>query len=71
VSLITLKSLEEFLPADRFVKVQKSFIVHTGKIQSIEGDEVVLPGKRITLSRANREEILRTLLGNRFIRRGF
>jgi DNA-binding LytR/AlgR family response regulator len=70
ISLITLKSLESFLPADRFVKVQKSFIVHTEKIQSIEGDEIVLPGKRITLSRANREDILRTLLGDRFIKRG-
>jgi DNA-binding LytR/AlgR family response regulator len=70
ISLITLKSLEDFLPKERFVKVQKSFIVNTQKVQSIEGDEVLLADKRIPISRANREGIVQTLLGNRFIKRG-
>ena len=70
ITLVTLKSLESFLPEDRFVKVQKSFIVNTQKVQSIEGDEVLVGDKRITISKASREEVLEKLLGNRFIKRG-
>jgi DNA-binding LytR/AlgR family response regulator len=70
ISLISLKSLEEFLPRESFVKVQKSFIVNTKKVQSIEGDELIVFGKRIPISRVNREEIMQMLLGSRFIKRG-
>lgn len=70
ISLVSLKSMEDFLPKDQFVKVQKSFIVNTKKIQSIEGDELLISDKRIPISRTNREEVLQALLGNRFIKRG-
>jgi DNA-binding LytR/AlgR family response regulator len=70
ISLISLKSLEDFLPKDQFVKVHKSFMVNTHKVQSIEGDELLIGDKRIPVSRANREEIVQTILGNRFLKRG-
>lgn len=66
---ITLKSLEEQLPADRFIKVHKSFIVNRGKIKSIDGNQVNLGETKITISQNLREKVLGEILGGRMIRR--
>ena len=41
LTLTSLKSLEEQLPADRFVRVHRSFIVQPSKIRSIERNRIV------------------------------
>ena len=66
---ITLKSLEEQLPADRFIKVHKSFIVNRGKIKSIDGNQVNLGEQKITISQNLREKVLGEILGGKLIRR--
>lgn len=42
LSLLNMKDLEDKLPADRFIRVHKSFIVAIEKIVSIEGNSLVL-----------------------------
>ena len=42
---ITIKSLEEQLPSDIFIKVRKSFIVNIIKVKSIEGNMVNIGDK--------------------------
>lgn len=40
--LLNMKDLEEQLPSNKFVRVHKSFIVNIYKIQSIEGNQILL-----------------------------
>jgi len=66
---ITLKSLEEQLPADLFIKVHKSFIVNREKIKSIEGNMINIGTAKITISQNLREKVLNDILKDRMIRR--
>ena len=47
LSLMSLKSLEQRLPADRFVRVHRSFIVQPALIRTIERNRIVLVGNRV------------------------
>ena len=47
----TFKSLEEKLPADRFMRVHRSFIVSLNKIKTIERDRIIFGDKRIPISK--------------------
>jgi len=66
---ITLKSLEEQLPVNQFIKVHKSFIVNRGKIKSIEGNMINIGIEKITISQNLREKVLNEILKDRMIRR--
>ncbi len=47
----TMKSLEEKLPLDRFMRVHRSFIVSLHKIKTIERDRILFGNKRIPVSK--------------------
>jgi len=66
---ITLKSLEDQLPSNLFVKVHKSFIVNRNKIKSIEGNMISIGTERITISQNLREKVLNEILRDRMIKR--
>lgn len=69
ISYLTFKSVEEYLPSDQFLKVQKSFIVSLNHIDSIEGGDIKIKDKEISISRSNKEEILEIILKNKFLKR--
>lgn len=56
----TMRSLEEKLGAE-FLRVHRSFIVHLGKIVDIEESNLVVAGKVIPISRANKAELMNRL----------
>ena len=45
MTLMSLKSIEEQLPAERFLRVHRSFIVNLSKIAVIERNRIVFDGK--------------------------
>jgi len=47
----TIKSLEEKLPVDKFMRVHRSFIVALNKIKTIERDRIIFGDKRIPISK--------------------
>jgi len=57
----SLKNTELLLPADRFVKVQKSFIVNKEKVQKIEKGCVFVHNKSIAINRAHKNRIIQLL----------
>jgi DNA-binding LytR/AlgR family response regulator len=69
ISYLTLKSVESYLPADKFLKVHKSFIVAISKIESIDGNDILIKGKSIPISRILKEEVLNKLVNGRFLKR--
>jgi DNA-binding LytR/AlgR family response regulator len=69
ITYLTFKAVEEYLPADRFIKVHKSYILSAAKVESIDGSEVLIGGHRIPISRSLKEEVLDKLLKGKFLRR--
>ena len=55
LSLMSLKSLEEQLPADRFIRVHRSYIVQPAKIRTIERNSIVFGRERIPISENYRQ----------------
>lgn len=57
---MTMKHLEEKLNS-QFLRVHRSYIVHLRKIVDIEENTIVIDGKVIPVSRANRSELMSRL----------
>jgi DNA-binding LytR/AlgR family response regulator len=69
ISYLTFRSLEEYLPADRFIRTHKSFIVAASKIDSIDGNELMIGLHAIPISRNTRDEVMEKLLQGKFLKR--
>jgi DNA-binding LytR/AlgR family response regulator len=66
---ITIKGLEEQLPAETFIKVHKSFIVNISKIKSIEGNVLNVGNEKITVSQNLREKVMNEIIKDKMIKR--
>lgn len=60
-ALYSLKSLEEQLPSDQFVRVHKSYIVSIANISEIEQLTVTCAGQKIPIGGSYREQLLARL----------
>lgn len=69
MTYLTFKSVEDYLPADLFLKVHKSYIVSAAKIDSIEGNDIRIGQQHIPVSRNMKEEVMEKLLKGRFLKR--
>lgn len=71
LSLMSLKSLEEQLPADRFIRVHRSYIVQPAKIRTIERNRIVSSaGSTFPFRRATGRPSTTSSPGTRCCRRG-
>jgi DNA-binding LytR/AlgR family response regulator len=67
MSLLSLKSLEDHLPEDQFMRVHKSFIINLKKISEIENNFIVcIDGKTIPVSKLYRDK-LQEYVNNNFM----
>ena len=69
MTYLTFKSVEEYLPEEKFLKVHKSYIVSVSKVESIEGNDILIGGQHIPISRNQKEDVMEKLLKNRFLKR--
>jgi DNA-binding LytR/AlgR family response regulator len=69
MTYLTFKSVEDYLPADKFLKVHKSYIVAVSKIDSIEGNDIRIGQQHIPISRNQKEEVMNKLLKNKYLKR--
>jgi DNA-binding LytR/AlgR family response regulator len=69
ITYLTFHSIESHLPAARFIRTHKSYIVAAGKVESIEGNEITIGTHHIPISRTEREAVLQQLIQNRLLRR--
>lgn len=57
ISLLSMKSMEECLPADRFIRVHRSFIVQKSKIKVIDRGRIVFQKDYIPVSDSYKQEL--------------
>ena len=69
LTLLSLKAMEEQLPANDFIKVHKSFIVNFRKVDSLEGEEVNIKGHKIPISRSQKEALFQRLIDGKILKR--
>ncbi|HMU10680.1 MAG TPA: LytTR family DNA-binding domain-containing protein [Ferruginibacter sp.] len=69
MSYLTFKSVEDYLPETRFIKVHKSFIISAAKVDSIEGNEIRMGQHRIPISRGLKDEVIEKLVAGKFLKR--
>lgn len=69
MTYLTFKSVEDYLPGDKFIKVHKSYIISASKVDSIEGNEIKIAQHHIPISRNQKDEVMEKLLRNRFLKR--
>ena len=50
LTLMSMKALEEDLPADKFMRIHRSFIVSLDKVETIERNQVIINKERITVA---------------------
>ncbi|MCO6174575.1 LytTR family DNA-binding domain-containing protein [Flavobacterium sp. NRK F10] len=58
LTLMSLKSLEEVLPSDRFMRVHRSFIVSLSNVEVVERGQIVINKQRITVSEQYKPQFL-------------
>lgn len=68
LTLTPMRSLEEQLPAGKFLRIHKSYIVAIGKIRSLIGNEVTIGQTRIPVSK-NYKDALMKIIDGKLIRR--
>jgi DNA-binding LytR/AlgR family response regulator len=66
---VTIKSLEEQLPSDTFLKVHKSFIVNINKVKRIEGNVLDMGNEKIAISQGLREKVIGEIVKDKMIKR--
>src|SRR5687767_1245898 len=69
ITYLTFKSVEEYLPAEKFIKIHKSYIVSASKIDTIEGNEIRIGNHHLPISRNLKDEVMEKLLKGKFLKR--
>ncbi len=69
ITYLTFKSVEDYLPAQLFIKTHKSYIVAASKIESIDASDIRIGPHHIPISRNLKEEVMERLLKGRFLKR--
>lgn len=57
----TISSIEAKLPASRFIRIHRSFIIAIDKIESYSNEEVIIQNRSLPISRTYKEQVIQTL----------
>ena len=68
IAYLTMKSLESQLSDADFIKIHQSFLVNRSKIESVEGNELIVGSKSLPISR-NYREVVSNLINERLLKR--
>lgn len=66
---VTIKNLEEQLPAAYFIRVHKSFFVNISKVKSIEGNILDIGLQKIAMSQSLKETVIDRIVKDKIIKR--
>lgn len=69
VAYLTLKQINEYLPADQFLKVHKSYIVACDKISKIDHDEIIVGGLTIPIGMNFKEIVEQKITNGKILKR--
>jgi DNA-binding LytR/AlgR family response regulator len=59
MALLTIKSLEDQLPAKKFLRIHKSYIISLEKVTSLRGNEVIIGAHKIPIGKNYKDQLLK------------
>ena len=69
ITYLTFRSVEEYLPAGKFLKTHKSYIISADKVDSIEANDIRIGQHHIPISRNLKDEVMDKLVKGKFLKR--
>jgi DNA-binding LytR/AlgR family response regulator len=69
ITHLTLKMLQEKLPATAFVQPHKSYVIAIDKINSIEGNILHIEQYQVPISKYQKEEIMEKIVNSKLLKR--
>ena len=57
IALESLRNLEQQLPQDTFLRVHKSFIINRSKVDTLEGNQIEIKGKKIPIGKSYKDSV--------------
>ena len=69
ITHLTLKMLQEKLPASSFIQPHKSYIAAIDKINSIEGNILHIANYQVPISKYQKEEIMEKIVNSKLLKR--
>ena len=69
ITHLTLKMLQEKLPASSFIQPHKSYLIAIGKIDSIEGNILHIDQYQVPISKYQKEEIMEKIVNSKLLKR--
>ena len=69
ITHLTLKAMQEKLPAQQFIQPHKSFIVSINNINSIEGNILHVDKFQIPISKYQKDEVMEKIVNNKLLKR--
>jgi two-component system LytT family response regulator len=58
ITLMSMKSMEDLLPRDRFLRVHRSYIVQKNKIENISKNRIMIAGHKILIGETYRQNLM-------------
>ena len=58
ITLMSMKNMEDILPADRFLRVHRSYIVQKNKIENINKNRITIAGREISIGETYRQNLM-------------
>ena len=66
---LTMKGIQEKLPADKFLQVHKSYLINTSKVTTIDGRMINLGDINISIGLSFYDEVMEKLLKGKYFKR--
>ncbi len=67
MTLLPLKTVEEYLDSNRFLRVHNSYLVAIAKIGSIENNDITIQSHLIPISRTMREQVIEIVVKSKLL----
>lgn len=69
ITALNVKTILKKLPANKFARVSKSYIINIAKIESVDIDTIFLSGEEIPLGNSYKEEFLKRHINSKLLKR--
>ncbi|MEP3210044.1 MAG: LytTR family transcriptional regulator DNA-binding domain-containing protein [Maribacter sp.] len=69
LTLVSLKTIEKELPAEKFMRVHRYYLIGIAHVSKLEGNLIHIGKTKIRISRALRTQVYQSIIGNKLIER--
>jgi len=69
LTLVSLKAIEKELPTEKFMRVHRYYLIGVNHVSKLEGNLIHIGKTKIKISRALRNQVYKSIIGNKLIER--